>query len=170
MSELSKLTYQDIQAIFTIIGECRELGLDAIEWRMHLFQRLQKLLHADVVIGGELACNATGVPAPTVSLDVGFDAPDDIHYQTLLETEPQVIGSLVMPLVQRAVQGDPAVTRERSQLITDDAWYGSRFFPHVTALRGQSAFHFSAVFEASSHLRRQRMVGCFFQELPLESC
>ncbi len=128
MSEISNLSYHDIKEVFTIIGECRELGMDDVEWRMHLFQRLRTLLHADVVMGGEIARNAAGVPAPTVSVDVGFDAPDDVHYMTLLENEPEVIGSSVLPIVQRAVRGDPAVTRERRQLITDDAWYGSRFF------------------------------------------
>jgi DNA-binding CsgD family transcriptional regulator len=45
-----RITEQDLQNIFTLLGECRELGDDYGQWRTHVMQGLARLVDAELIM------------------------------------------------------------------------------------------------------------------------
>src|SRR5687767_3436625 len=53
MSKSQRLRLGEVQSLYRLLGECRELGMDAVAWRRHMLAGLCRLTHAQVGLGGE---------------------------------------------------------------------------------------------------------------------
>ena len=53
MAQSKQLSLRDVRGVFRLVGECRELGVDVVEWRRHLAAGLCRLTGAQVGLCGE---------------------------------------------------------------------------------------------------------------------
>jgi DNA-binding CsgD family transcriptional regulator len=130
MARSKRLRLADVRAIFRLIGECRELGVDATLWRTHMLVGLLRLTGGQVAMGGPTGMRdgfSESQPVPT--LDLGWDGPrergvflqflqDQMHLQ-----DPALVafGAKLAALRPSAT----ALTVSRRQLAEDATWYGS---------------------------------------------
>jgi DNA-binding CsgD family transcriptional regulator len=54
MPKSMHIAHAHLQAISRLLGECRELGDDAVVWRQHFYAGLGRLLGAELVLSGEV--------------------------------------------------------------------------------------------------------------------
>ena len=62
----------DLRALYRLIGECRELGADATEWRLHLLEGLRQLVDAQVALYMQIEGIGTETQVIHSPLDSGF--------------------------------------------------------------------------------------------------
>jgi DNA-binding CsgD family transcriptional regulator len=133
MGQSKNLRLSDVRAVFRLIGECRELGVDSTLWRTHMFAELLRLTGGKVAMGGPTGMHdkfASAQPLPV--LDVGWDGPREqaIFHQYMLDRmhlrDPAIsrFGAQLATLPA----GVKSFTRSRRQLADDPAWYGSAAF------------------------------------------
>jgi DNA-binding CsgD family transcriptional regulator len=133
MSQSKHLRLRDVRAVFRLIGECRELGVDSTLWRAHMFAELLRLTGGKVAMGGPtfMHDNFSGAQ-PLPVLDVGWDGPREqaIFRQYMLDrmhlSDPAIsrFGAQLTTLPP----GVRSLTRNRWQLADDRAWYRSPAF------------------------------------------
>jgi DNA-binding CsgD family transcriptional regulator len=133
MGQSKRLRLSDVRAVFRLIGECRELGIDSTLWRMHMFAELLRLTGGKVAMGGPtgLHKNFSRVQ-PLPVLDVGWDGPREqaIFHQYMLDgmhcQDPAIsrFGAQLATLPADA----KSLSRSRRQLADDRAWYASAAF------------------------------------------
>jgi DNA-binding CsgD family transcriptional regulator len=133
MGQSHKLRLRDVRAIFRLIGECRELGIDATLWRRHMLTELLRLTGGQVAMGGPTRMRdnfASSQPLPVT--DVGWDGPRErgifqqyMHDRMHLR-DPAItrFGAQLATLPA----GLKSLTRSRRQLADDRAWYASAAF------------------------------------------
>ena len=68
MGESVRLRLSDVRSVFRLIGECRELGDDAVAWRLHLVDRAVRLAGARVGMCGEILLAVADYTNPQVAL------------------------------------------------------------------------------------------------------
>lgn len=74
MSESKRLRQADLRAVFRLIGECRDLGVDFTLWQRHMLTELLRLTGAQVAMGGPTgAPNETTLAAPAPAMDIGWE-------------------------------------------------------------------------------------------------
>jgi DNA-binding CsgD family transcriptional regulator len=133
MSQSMHLRLSDVRAVFRLIGECRELGVDSTLWRAHMFAELLRITGGKVAMGGPTLMhdNFTG-NQPLPVLEVGWDGPRQqaIFQQYMLDrmhlSDPAIsrFGAQLAALPP----GVRSLTRNRWQLADDRTWYGSPAF------------------------------------------
>ncbi len=75
MSKSQALRGQDVQAVYEIVNECRDLGCDAREWLQHLARQLRSLLALRACTTGEGWGPGNGQgPTLPLMLEAGLDA------------------------------------------------------------------------------------------------
>jgi DNA-binding CsgD family transcriptional regulator len=133
MGQSKRLRLSDVRAVFRLIGECRELGIDGKLWRTHMFAELLRLTGGKVAMGGPTGMHdnfSSTQPLPV--LDVGWDGPREraIFQQYMLDrmhlTDPAIsrFGAQLATLPA----GVKSLTRSRRQLAEDRTWYRSAAF------------------------------------------
>jgi DNA-binding CsgD family transcriptional regulator len=133
MGQSKNLRLRDVRAVFRLIGECREVGLDSTLWRTHMFTELLRLTGGKVAMGGPTLMHdnfAGGQPLPV--LDVGWDGAREqkIFHQYMLDRmhlrDPAIsrFGAQLATLPA----GVKSHTRSRRQLADDRSWYASAAF------------------------------------------
>lgn len=110
-----------------LVGDCRDAGQDASAWRLSMLESVRILLGAQVGICSEMRDFAKGKRAKVIgAVRTGWESGEaeqawrEYVRQVPLERTPEYA-----PLINAA---GPVVTRSRSQLWPDTAWYHSRAF------------------------------------------
>jgi DNA-binding CsgD family transcriptional regulator len=133
MGQSKNLRLSDVRAVFRLIGECRELGVDSTLWRQHMLTELLRLTGGQVAMGGPTGMHDDFTLAqPLPVLDVGWDGPRErgIFQQYMLDrmhlSDPAItrFGAQLATLQV----GVKSLTRRRRQLADDRAWYASAAF------------------------------------------
>src|SRR4051794_26741034 len=121
MSKSQRLRLKEVRAVYRLLGECRELGMDAVAWRRHMLAGLCRLVHAQVGLG----CEARLVGRPKVMvpirmIDTGWESEADRERYLDFQRQ-QVVTRL--PVAQRFVRlPGHLVTLPRNQVVTDQEW------------------------------------------------
>src|SRR5262249_33924592 len=127
MSKSASLRSAELRQVQLLLGECRELGHDALAWNRHLLQGLMRLGGASIATVFEQRVGPIGQPGVSFSLDLGWARARD----GALWFRYHAAGDAFQELdsVQRffAVPGR-LVTRRRTQYVDDHAWYRSYEF------------------------------------------
>lgn len=142
MARSSRLRAQDVRAIHTLLGECRELGDDPHVWRRHLLNGLVQAPGAGVGIEVEGATSGPAQP-PDGATDWGWHGAFD----------RRVWAGLIDEYTRHGYQFNPAYTSyhaardagrgpcfTRSDLLTDADWYRSRYFQQYHRPAGGDCF------------------------------
>jgi DNA-binding NarL/FixJ family response regulator len=123
MSKSASLRSAELRRVRRLLGECRELGDDALAWNRHMLQGLRQLVGARIGTLFEMRAGASQAGV-TFSVDLGWATAKDRNYWF----QNYVVGEAFqrMDTVQRffAIPGR-LVTRSRTQLVEDHDWYRS---------------------------------------------
>ena len=133
MGQSKHLRLSDVRAVFRLVGECRELGIDGTLWRGHMLAELLRLTGGQIAMGGPAAIrNGYLQPDQGPAVDLGWGGKrereifgqflqDQMHLKdpALLGMRPQ-LAALDKPLT--------SLTRCRRQLADDSTWYNSTAF------------------------------------------
>jgi len=128
MSKSQRVRLREVRAVFRLIGECREQGWDVPAWRAHFLTGINRLVHGQVIMGGELYYDRRTRITRLVSIgfDEGWETPDGraLYYRMMQEScvELDPIFHGVFP------SRGKLATRHRSVLVGDREWYRSRIF------------------------------------------
>jgi DNA-binding CsgD family transcriptional regulator len=126
MSKSQRLRLADVRAVFRLIGECRELGDDATQWRQHMVTGLCRLTDAQLLFGGEARIEPDGLMSALHFADHGWpNAATRCYYLAWLK-DPRVLDN--PPLRRFCLLPGNRLTRTRQQLIDDRDFYASAFF------------------------------------------
>ena len=122
------LRLAEVRAAFRLLGECQELGADAIAWRMHMLRGLCGLVDAQVGMSGEVGLPGDGKPHEVLPpAEVGWPTASSraqwLRYCQKLSVEPT-------PSCGRwwAPPRGLLVTRIREQVIEKRPWHRSLDF------------------------------------------
>lgn len=118
MARSACLRLSEVQAVYRLIGECRDLGVDPIGWRQHLAERAAGLVGARVGMSGELVLGEGD--AAQAQVEVGWEAGQAGRWHEYLGKHPMTDD----PFWQR-LRGDAGLlqTVRRFDYVTDDEWY-----------------------------------------------
>jgi len=75
LDKAGHLRLRDLREAFRLIGECRELGRDQKEWRLHMLEGLRRMTGARVALYLHLHDPGSGEESITEPLDAGFLEP-----------------------------------------------------------------------------------------------
>jgi DNA-binding CsgD family transcriptional regulator len=110
-----------------LIGECRELGDDAVRWREHMFQKLCRLVGADIGMGGEMggyrAGRLRGIGTADWGWESGFDRAGWLRSLANFAQDPLAVPELT--LYGSRLAEEDGVCLSRQDYIPDDEWYPS---------------------------------------------
>jgi hypothetical protein len=132
MSRSIALRVSDIRAVFRLVGECRELGDDALAWQRHFLAGVARLTGAGAAVNTEGPSQWQPF-RPTVIVDWcwenGFDL--QIFYRIVEEYARRGIGfnpmfSAYLAALDQGV--GPSLTR--ADLVSDAEWYRSSYYQH----------------------------------------
>jgi DNA-binding CsgD family transcriptional regulator len=127
MANSQRLILRDVQSIYQLLGECRDLGADPVAWQKHLYEGTASLIGAQVATGGEILLSPKG-PQVVSCVDLGWEGERErkrfLEFQSGGEpASSEPFGKFVRELEQRSL-----ATRCRQQVIDDREWYGSEHF------------------------------------------
>lgn len=80
MPKSQRLSLQDIQSVWRLLGECRELGADNEAWPQHFVEGMGHLLRSQIGICHETLLSANGVMQPLSSADTGWATASDREF------------------------------------------------------------------------------------------
>jgi DNA-binding CsgD family transcriptional regulator len=128
MPKSQRLTLADVRAITRLLGECRELGDDALLWRYHFIAGAARLIDADASAGGQMRACLTGSPITTAGAAWGFEGGLNIDGLRIVwewgVTDP--FRSEIWTKIHGELNaGAHGITAARQQLIGDRDWDGS---------------------------------------------
>lgn len=126
MSKSDSLRAGDCRAIVQLVGECRDLGDDAVAWRMHWVSSLAALVDADLGFSGEMAGCRDLVP---VDLGVTMWWSDGLFPPSILEAQLESLRddpgySPAMLRYHRENRDAGGLCLSRKMFIADGDWYG----------------------------------------------
>jgi DNA-binding CsgD family transcriptional regulator len=127
MANSQRLILRDVQSIYRLLGECRDLGADPVAWQKHLYEGTASLIGAQVATGGEILLSPKG-PEVVSCVDLGWEGERErnrfLEFQSGGEpASSEPFGKFVRELDQQSL-----ATRCRQQVIDDREWYGSEHF------------------------------------------
>lgn len=126
MAKSDLLRVQDVQDVYRLIGECRDLGSDPALWFPRMLEGLCGIFGALSATGGEGWWARPHRPVEPVSaFQFGLKGR---HYERFLEymrTNGPAADPIYHPLQQLP---DRLITRTRRQLLSDALWYRSVVF------------------------------------------
>jgi DNA-binding CsgD family transcriptional regulator len=130
MGQSKRLRLSDVRAVFRLIGECRELGVDSTLWRTHMYVELLRLTGGKVAMGGPTGMHDNfSNHQPLPALDLGWDGPREqtIFYQYMHDrmhlSDPAI--TRFGEQLAKLPAGVKSLTRRRQELADDRAWYAS---------------------------------------------
>ncbi|MHC5540207.1 helix-turn-helix transcriptional regulator [Singulisphaera rosea] len=126
MAKSQRLRLPEIRAAFRLVGECRELGLDPLAWRIHALEGLCRLIGADSANGGEAKWpRREGSFRLILPVDFGYTTAQLALYEEFMRhfgpNQPLIIGAM------RKMKGEVA-TQPRVSLIDEKIWRKSDFY------------------------------------------
>lgn len=127
-SKSNRLRLKDLREIYRLIGQCRDVGDDAPAWRRHLLEGLCQLTGAQVGICATL--KGFGSPDQRIlhAVELGWDGPVERGHFLRYQADD---GERRDPSFQKlSLLRGRLITRARSQLLDDKAWYGSDVYNH----------------------------------------
>lgn len=142
MARSARLRTQDVRAIHTLVGECREQGDDPLVWRRHLLSGLVRAVGAGV--GTEVEGATSGpVRQPDGVADWGWHGAFDRRAWAGLIDEYVRFGYEFNPAftsyhTARVAGRGPCFTR--TDLLPDADWYRSRYFQQYHRPAGGDCF------------------------------
>lgn len=132
MAKSQRLRIRELRQLYLLVGECRELGADALAWRMHMQQSLCRLLHGQLTIFTE----STVVAPPgtkdwlrcDIHLDYGFGsaAERDVMNRLYENDSPMIEGSPFTP--KFAANPARSLATRREVYLSDREWYRGFFY------------------------------------------
>jgi DNA-binding CsgD family transcriptional regulator len=141
------ITPSEVSDIVRLIGECRELGDDAVRWRQHFFAGLARLVGADLVLGGEMGGCLGGELTSPGTTAWGFEQGFNVAgWELLMEWFAQ---DPFIPITFREFIGEMRkvqaanMTVARQQLISDHQWYRSPDYQDAVRTMGTDAMQHS---------------------------
>ena len=127
MAKSQRLTLRDVQRVFRLLGECRDLGADPVVWQTHLFEGTARLIGAQVAAGGEMLLAPQG-PQIVSCVDLGWEGQRERHRFQEFQSQGQAAASRAFERFVRPLQRQSLATRSRPQVMDDREWYGSEHF------------------------------------------
>ncbi len=121
MAKSNRLRLGDLRAIYLLVGECLELGADAVAWKTHLLKSLMTTFHADVGQAVEMNRDLTRAAC---FIDAGWGGERDSKSFRWLMRE-QMDRNPSLPVVRARAKPLQAFTRR--DILSDDCWYGNEF-------------------------------------------
>ncbi len=128
MSQSQRLRWQDVQAAYQLVGECRELGADAQAWMRHLNESMPRL------VGGQLSLfmeMARPTRRPLILADTGWATSSDRDYMLRFLAFDNLNSALFKRLMDAGLARQGCVRRH--QVLTDPDWYGCAIYADFTS-------------------------------------
>ena len=124
MGQSNNLRLSDVRAVFRLIGECRELGADPVEWRLHLLRELCGILGARVGAGGEATGMAQQRFIPLSTVDVGWENDDQrqVMFEWMALQSQQRSPTGLLPWKEPITE---SLVLARDDVFSDHEWYNS---------------------------------------------
>jgi DNA-binding CsgD family transcriptional regulator len=149
MSKSGRLRVQDLRAIFQLVGECRDLGDDAVAWREHWLTQLARLTDSSLGHSGEMAgCGEfkqTDLGVVCWGHQEGFVDFGLIEEQLgAFRSKADYMPSMNVYFGLRAA--DDGVCLSRAEFIADRDWYRSA--DHLVVQRAFGVDHILYCFRA----------------------
>jgi DNA-binding CsgD family transcriptional regulator len=130
VSKSDSLRLADVRALFHLVGECRDLGDDATQWRRHMATGLCRLTGAQLAFGGEARIiEPEGLMAAIHFADHGWPNAATRSYYLAWLKDPYVLDN--PPFRRFLLLPGERLTRTRQQLVEDRTYYASTFFNEV---------------------------------------
>lgn len=127
MARSTALRLDDLRAVHTLVGECRELGDAPLRWHRHLYVGLARLADGGIVMGGELAGARAGRAVQVGSVDWGweengFDRRGWELAMAMLRGDPRANRLVTFPQYLARTAGADGACLARTDLISDRVW------------------------------------------------
>jgi DNA-binding CsgD family transcriptional regulator len=122
MGKSQRLRLSDVRGVFRLLGECRELGDDSLEWRRHLLTRLCHSIGSSVGITTEAGLADPRWPMKLQEpVDVGFTDSAERAVWLEFQRNPDNFRN---PLLSRILALPTRLsTLTREQVVEDRVWY-----------------------------------------------
>jgi DNA-binding CsgD family transcriptional regulator len=121
-----RLRLGDVRALYRLLGECRELGDDAVAWPLHMQAGLCRLTGAQLGVGGQARhVGPKRLLVPIHFVDHGWPDPRSRAQFLAWLRDPEVLNNLVVRPFHELT--GPCVTRTRQQLVEDRPYYASAY-------------------------------------------
>jgi DNA-binding CsgD family transcriptional regulator len=133
MGQSKRIRLSDVRAIFHLIGECRELGIDSTLWRTHMLTGLLRMTGGQIAMGGPAAIKHGYLqPDPAPAVDLGWAGHRERSiFGQFLQDEMHLQDPALVALgryLSKRKRNLVSLTRCRQQLIDDTTWYNSAAF------------------------------------------
>lgn len=151
MPKSQRLSLQDIQAVWCLLGECRELGADNRAWPQHFVEGICRLLHSQIGICHETMLAPNGFMEPLTSADTGWaTAADREFFFRMIRNKEQrqpIVRQMVGALLQKGICRREEALPEREYYTSDvyqDYFRPTRLDPFLTCgkLTRGGTFHY----------------------------
>jgi DNA-binding CsgD family transcriptional regulator len=119
------LTLREVRAVFRLVGECRELGVDVTAWRRHLAADLCRLTGAQVGFVCEIAYSQSAWLQPLHVVDGGWSCSADRRHVVEEYIASGLYGHDLFAERFFAIFPVKVRTVSRRQIISDSEWGGS---------------------------------------------
>ena len=127
MAKSQRLKLRDVQALYRLVGECRDLGSDPLAWQRHLHEGVARLIGAQVAAGGEMHLTPQG-PKVASCTDLGWEGERERQRFYEFQAKGHEASSDAFGRFVRLLADRPLVTRSRPQVMEDREWYRSEHF------------------------------------------
>jgi DNA-binding CsgD family transcriptional regulator len=134
MTQSRRLRLRDVREVFRLVGECRDLGVDARAWRSHLVVRTNELLHARVGFTGEMGPPVGAELAFTQLVDHGWESERGRSHWLAYMWEGRYRHDPAMSRAYLVIERRQ--TMRRRQCVSDRDWYRSIFFSECLETNG----------------------------------
>lgn len=133
MAKTARLRVSDFRSILHLVGECRELGDEAWQWRPHLIAGLARLTGAGVGVSGEIAIDRRGPRHDLGIADWGFDAGFDrsAWLNALATFQHNPLYNPIMNAYVARLSEIAGGAVSRGELIPDGEWYRSAYYQNI---------------------------------------
>jgi DNA-binding CsgD family transcriptional regulator len=130
MSKSQRLRLREVQALFRLLGECRELGDDVEAWPLHMLGGLCRLTGAQLAIGGEArVVGPDSLMVPVHFVGHGWPSPAAQAIFLAWLKDPTVLDNPTRRSFHRLP--GRCVTRTRQQITADHDYYNGPFFNDI---------------------------------------
>ena len=131
MAKSNRLRLSEIDAVYRLVNECRELWADPTAWRQHLVCQASRLLGLTLVQYAELSlAKRGGFPLPLCYEAAGLD--QDGHMEIYLEARKVYPNKFDFFLGSKRLLRGLSIGAQRAslreELCTDRAWYRSKVY------------------------------------------
>lgn len=121
---MRRLKSEDLRKIWLLVNECRELGDDALTWRVHLVQNAVPLMRSGPIMLGSMTVEKESITNHGV-VDAGFD--QGYNRQGWINAlEEFVVNPHYHPVLSKAItamQIGKASAFNRPEVMSDKKWY-----------------------------------------------